>query len=178
MRPSLLELQAFEQELSVYLNTSFDSDFSKIVAGHENVKEYITAIKTLPLLSKEEELAIYNIAKTGDDDAIGRLIGANLYMVVLIIKQYYDEAFNFTQFITEGNEAIIIAFMNYEAWSEIRFSVFAAWYITEAVKQCKSTGVFIKSERIKQYRQELGFPNNELKSITPETLYKLKNKTK
>lgn len=94
------------------------------------LSQYLAEVRRYPLLDPEEEkrLAI-RYAETGDKEAAGRLVTANLRLVVKLAFQYHRQWSNVLDLIQEGNVGLVEALSRYDPYRGIRFSSYAQYWI-------------------------------------------------
>ena len=97
------------------------------------LQAYFQQIKSTPLLTFEQELALSRKIQNGDEEAKQRLIEANLRLVVKIAKSYVAPDVSFLDLIQEGNLGLIRAAAKYDFRKNVRFSTYAAWWIKQSI---------------------------------------------
>ncbi|MDR1216151.1 MAG: RNA polymerase sigma factor RpoD/SigA [Treponema sp.] len=104
---------------------------------------YYNQIKTIPLLSFDEELELSKRIMKGDDSARKRLVEANLRLVVKIAHSYITSEVGLMDVIQEGNIGLMRAANKYDYKKNVRFATYANWWIRQAI-----TRYFISSQRL------------------------------
>jgi RNA polymerase sigma factor (sigma-70 family) len=99
------------------------------------VKEYIQAIRKIPLLTLDQEQGLLKRIAQGDEFARVRLIEANLRLPVAIGKEYMDQGLKFSEIYEEGNKGLIWAIDKYRFENGCKFSTVAAWWIRYRIKR-------------------------------------------
>ena len=94
---------------------------------------YFEQIKDIPLLTFEEELELSQRIQNGDKIARGRLIEANLKLVVKIARSYLKPDISLMDLIQEGNIGLMRAADKYDYHKKVRFSTYAAWWIRQVI---------------------------------------------
>ncbi|HXG04707.1 MAG TPA: sigma-70 family RNA polymerase sigma factor [Candidatus Binatia bacterium] len=102
-------------------------------ASRANLALYLSEIARIPLLSREEELALARRARAGDEAAKARLIEANLRLVVQIARRYLNRGLPLPDLIAEGNLGLIRAVEKFDPERGLRFSTYAAWWIRHGI---------------------------------------------
>ena len=101
------------------------------------IKLYLKDIRTLPLLTPEQERDVSRRVRKGDKKARLRMIKSNLRLVINIAKKYSYLGVPMLDLIEEGNLGLMKAVNKYDPEKGYRFSTYAAWwikqYITRAV---------------------------------------------
>jgi RNA polymerase primary sigma factor len=103
---------------------SLPSD-SGINAG-DSLGVYLREIREIPLLTAEEETALFQQIESGVERARHALIAANLRLVVSICRRYANYGMDFLDLIQEGNIGLIAAVKAFDWRRGHRFSSFAA----------------------------------------------------
>lgn len=90
---------------------------------------YMRRIHELPLLAREEELALARAWQLGDQDAGRRLLTGNLRNVIPIALRYRRYGVPIGDLIAEGNAAMVRALARYEPERELRFATYANYWV-------------------------------------------------
>ncbi len=99
----------------------------------DSLRTYFEQIKSIPLLSFEEELALSRKIKGGDEESRQKLIESNLRLVVKIAKAFISNDVPLLDLIQEGNLGLIRAAQKYDYAKNVRFSTYANWWIKQAI---------------------------------------------
>lgn len=134
----LLENERIEEEETeqipeipeLTINFGASNTYAKI---NDPVKMYLKDIGQVPLLKPEEEPAIAQRAKEGDEEAKNMLISANLRLVVSIAKKYVGRGMLFLDLIQEGNMGLVKAVEKFDYTKGFKFSTYATWWIRQAI---------------------------------------------
>ena len=104
---------------------------------NEAVREYLKAIRNIPLLSEEDEYKIAVAAANGDENARQTMITSNLRLVVKVAKTYIGRSSNlsFLDLIQEGNMGLMRATEKFDAEKGFRFSTYATYWIKQAISK-------------------------------------------
>lgn len=97
------------------------------------VKMYLKEIGRVELLAPEDEPAIAERIKNGDEEAKRILISANLRLVVSIAKKYVGRGMLFLDLIQEGNMGLVKAVEKFDHTKGFKFSTYATWWIRQAI---------------------------------------------
>jgi len=103
-----------------------------------NLQAYYDQIKTIPLLTFEEELELSRHIQNGDQAARRRLIEANLKLVVKIARGFLTHDVVLMDLIQEGNVGLMRAVDKYDYNKQVRFSTYAAWWIRQVISRYMS----------------------------------------
>jgi RNA polymerase primary sigma factor len=100
---------------------------------------YLREIAKLPRLTVDEERALgARIRQDNDQDAVGRLVEANLRFVVACAKRYRGHGVSFLDLIHEGNLGLIEAARRFDPSRNVKFITYAVWWIRESMMQVLS----------------------------------------
>jgi RNA polymerase primary sigma factor len=102
-------------------------------ASRANLALYVGEIRRIPLLTREEEVALARRVRAGDEAAKARLIESNLRLVVQIARRYMNRGLPLQDLIEEGNLGLIRAVEKFDPGRGLRFSTHATWWIRQAV---------------------------------------------
>lgn len=98
-------------------------------------EKYIEEIASGQPLSDEEERTLADKIKIGDASALEKLTKANLKYVVSLAHQYRNRGLGEDDLISEGNIGLMYAAQKFDGSRGIRFVVFAAPYIRNAMEE-------------------------------------------
>lgn len=99
---------------------------------------YVGELRTIPPLSREEEIDCIAHISAGDsmaESAKRRLAEANLLLVVSIAKRYQSDRNNILRLIQRGNEGLMRAVRALPASSQDSFSIHAKSHIERAIEE-------------------------------------------
>lgn len=99
------------------------------------IKAYLNRIKSIPVLTKKEEIDLIKKAKKGHREARRKLITSNLKLVVNIAKHYSSYNLLLMDLIAEGNIGLMRAINKFNTRKGYRFSTYAAWWIRQAISR-------------------------------------------
>jgi len=100
------------------------------------LRVYLKEIGKYPNLTHEEERALARKIQDGDEDALRRLVEANLRFVVAYSKRYRNARVPFLDLIHEGNLGLIQAakkYVPFEEGQDVKFITYAVWWIRQAI---------------------------------------------
>jgi RNA polymerase primary sigma factor len=100
-----------------------------------NLAVYLGEIARIPRLSREDEHALAEKIRAGDERAKERLVEANLRLVVQIARRYMHRGLPLPDLIEEGNIGLLRAVEKFEPDRGIRFATYATWWIRQAVSR-------------------------------------------
>src|SRR5437867_590615 len=103
---------------------------STLLVPTDSLQRYLTEIRRIPILSREEEheLAL-RWHEESDRRAAWRLVTANLRLVVMIAREYQRAFHNLLDLVQEGNVGLLEAVKNFDPYRGIRFPSYAVWWI-------------------------------------------------
>ena len=100
-----------------------------------NLAVYLGEIARIPRLSREDEQALAEKIRAGDERAKERLVEANLRLVVQIARRYMHRGLPLPDLIEEGNIGLLRAVEKFEPERGLRFATYATWWIRQAVSR-------------------------------------------
>ncbi len=98
------------------------------------LQTYFRDINEVSLLSASEEQDLAEAIARGDRDARGRMIQANLRLVVRIARDYSGRGMVLDDLIGEGNLGLIRAAEDYDPRFGTRFSTYASYWIKQSIR--------------------------------------------
>jgi RNA polymerase primary sigma factor len=111
----------------------FVSRISFEMQNDETYQSYIQQVKKIPLLSIEEERDLVGRAAGGNQNAIQRLVKANLRLVIKISQKYLSPDISLMDLIQEGNVGLIHAVGKFDLNKNVRFSTYAVLWIKQSI---------------------------------------------
>ena len=103
---------------------------SKCLTTRSCLDQYFVEINRVPLLTREEELALARRLKDEhDDDAARRLVLANLRFVVKVAFEYRKYQISMIDLIQEGNLGLMTAVQRFDPYRGYRLISYAVWWI-------------------------------------------------
>jgi RNA polymerase primary sigma factor len=103
-------------------------------AAPHQTQSYYHDINQISLLSAAEERELAEAIARGDRDARGRMIKANLRLVVKIARDYMGRGLVLDDLVGEGNVGLIRAAEEYDPRFGTRFSTYASYWIKQAIR--------------------------------------------
>ena len=98
-----------------------------------SLHKYLVDIGKIVLLTTEEEVMITRKIRSGDNDALERLIKTNLRFVVSVAKKYQHRGMSMGDLINEGNLGLIKAAKKFDETKGFKFISFAVWWIRQSI---------------------------------------------
>ncbi|HEX6990701.1 MAG TPA: sigma-70 family RNA polymerase sigma factor, partial [Gemmatimonadales bacterium] len=100
-----------------------------------SLDQYLREISRYPLINQEEEVRLAQCIRTGDEDALDKLVRSNLRFVVSVAKKYQNQGVSLSDLINEGNLGLIRAAHKFDETKGIKFISYAVWWIRQAILQ-------------------------------------------
>ena len=101
----------------------------------DTVTHYFKGVKTFPLLTRTQEIALAKRVAKGDSDARKQMIEANLRLVISIAKKYIGRGLPLQDLIEEGNIGLIKSVERFSVSKGCRFSTYATYWIRQAIER-------------------------------------------
>ncbi len=110
---------------------------SKSITNRElgSLDKYLADIAREDMVSAEEEVILAQKIKAGDEEALERLVRANLRFVVSVAKQYQNQGISLPDLINEGNLGLIKAAQRFDETKGFKFISYAVWWIRQSILQ-------------------------------------------
>ncbi|NNC94331.1 MAG: RNA polymerase sigma factor RpoD/SigA [Chitinophagales bacterium] len=110
---------------------------SKSITNRESqsIEKYLQEIGKVDLISAEEEVKLARRIKKGDQEALEKLVRANLRFVVSVAKQYQNSSLSLNDLINEGNLGLVKAAQKFDETKGFKFISYAVWWIRQSIMQ-------------------------------------------
>src|SRR2546426_5769756 len=128
---------------------------------------YLREIAKLPRLTVEEERALgARIQEDRNEDALQRLVEANLRFVVSYAKRYRGLGLSFLDLIHEGTLGLIEAGKRFDAERNVKFISYAVWWVRQSIFHALSehTRVFRLPQKLSGQISKIGNARQQLTS--------------
>ncbi len=106
------------------------------MAGEDGLQQFLGEIRQYPRLTPEEERELARRCAEGDEDAIRRMVNANLRLVVSVAREYSGRGVPLLDLIQEGSIGLLVAARKFDYTLDFRFSTYATKWIRRGVSQC------------------------------------------
>ncbi len=103
-----------------------------------SLDKYLQEIGKVDLISPEEEVILARRIKSGDSEALTKLVKANLRFVVSVAKQYQNQGMSLSDLINEGNFGLMKAAQRFDETRGFKFISYAVWWIRQAILQAQA----------------------------------------
>lgn len=103
------------------------------VPSLDSLNAYIREISRFKPLSLEAEQELARRIQQGDQEALHRLVEANLRFVVSYAKRYRGLGLSFLDLIHEGNLGLIEAAKRFDPERNVKFISYAVWWVRQSI---------------------------------------------
>src|SRR5438445_2397555 len=110
-------------------------------ATGDSLNAYIREIAKFKPLSADEEKELGRRIQEGDQEALKRLVEANLRFVVSYAKRYRGLGMSFIDLIHEGTLGLMEAAKRFDPGRNVKFISYAVWWVRQAIFQALSEHV-------------------------------------
>ncbi len=103
------------------------------LAGEDDVRQYLSEIRSFPRLTQDEERELARRCAEGDEEAIRMMVSSNLRLVVSIAREYAGRGVPMLDLIQEGSIGLLAAAKKFDYTLDYRFSTYATKWIRQGV---------------------------------------------
>lgn len=104
--------------------------------AEDGVKQYLQEIRSIPMLTEQEEKELAVRCNAGDQEAVRHMVNANLRLVVSIAREYAGRGVPMLDLIQEGSIGLLTAAKKFDPSLGFRFSTYATKWIRRGVLRC------------------------------------------
>ena len=101
----------------------------------KSIDKYLSDVSKEGMINAEEEVRLAVKIKRGDEDALNKLVCANLRFFISVAKQYQGHGLTLEDLIAEGNIGLIIAAKRFDETKGFKFISYAVWWIRQSIMQ-------------------------------------------
>lgn len=153
-------------ELFEYEKLNLDNDgnkyFDNVVFEDDILQDYLKEISRFKLLKSSQEKELGRLIKEQkDNNAMKKLVQANLRLVISIAKKYTGRGVLFMDLVQEGSLGLMRAAEKFDYRKNFKFSTYATWWIKQSIARAianssKTIRIPVHmSDKIKKYRHAL-----------------------
>ena len=119
------------------------------------LEKYFNEVSKVDLLTIEDEVTLAIRIIEGDQQALEKLVKANLRFVVSVAKQYHHSKMSLNDLINEGNLGLIKAAKMFDETKGFKFISYAVWWIRQSIMQA-----------LDNHSRLVRIPGNKINSLT------------
>jgi RNA polymerase primary sigma factor len=101
----------------------------------KTLEKYFNEVSKEELLTPDQEVDLARRIKSGDRQALEKLVKANLRFVVSVAKQYQHSKVPLNDLINEGNIGLVKAAQKFDETKGFKFISYAVWWIRQSIMQ-------------------------------------------
>jgi len=103
--------------------------------------QYLREVSKHELITPEEEIELGRRARAGDEEAVQKLVRANLRFVISVAKKYQNRGVSLIDLIQDGNVGLVTAARKFDPDQGVKFISYAVWWIRRrSSRRWRTTG--------------------------------------
>lgn len=127
---TLLQVYCTLNDIEIDLENNENCETKLVYSESDDLdQDFINRIKATPLLEREEEYRLLELAHQGDEMAKKRLVEANMRLVLKRVQGKGDSGISFMDLIQEGALGLMKAIEKYDLEKKCKFSTYAVPWI-------------------------------------------------
>ncbi len=104
------------------------------VRDNQSIEKYLSEINRIELIKPDEEVILaQKIREDNDQEALNKLVQANLRFVVSVAKQFQNNGMHLSDLINEGNIGLLKAAQKFDETRGFKFISYAVWWIRQSI---------------------------------------------
>ena len=115
---------------------------------------YWQEVKYCEPLTREEEVELTARARAGDEEALGKLVTANLRFVISVARKYTGHGLSLLELVSEGNLGLLKAARRFDEERNCKFITYAVWWIRQSIIKALSEQHRIARPPLSQIRDQ------------------------